>query len=375
MATTQLIDQTDKVIEHVNAYDAYQKDEGIPIIGGFAVDDLKTVEVSPWARLGVNGTFVNLEGTGGTNDAYVLDIPPGRSTNPQHHLFEAMAYVVEGNGATTVWYDESKKVSFEWNTGSVFAIPLNATYQHHNGSGGRPARMYVVTNAPIVLNLYHNPTFVFETPFAFKDRFAGDGNYFEGGGKLYKNRVLETNFVPDTHNMELYAWQARGANGRNVMFELAHNTMAAHVSEFPVGTYKKAHRHGPGAHVILLGGHGYSLLWPEGGDITRVDWHQGSVVVPPDRWFHQHFNSGAEPARYLALRWGSQRYSTGGVFSTDALLADVSVKKGGYQIEYDDEDPQIHKVFEDSLARAGAECRMGSMIPWCTTNQQNGKVR
>jgi mannose-6-phosphate isomerase-like protein (cupin superfamily) len=362
---TQRIDkQEDVVISKVSAYEEYLQQEGIPSITGFYIEDLKTVEVAPWARLGVNGAFVNLEGTGGTNDGIVIEIPGGKSTTPQHHLFEAMVYVVGGNGATEVWYDENRKVSFEWNTGSVFAIPLNATYQFHNGRGNQPARLYMVTNAPIVLNLYHNTEFVFNTPFAFKDRFGGEGNYFSGEGTLYKNRVLETNFVPDTHNIELYSWQARGANGRNVMFELAHNTMAAHVSEFPVGTYKKAHRHGPGAHVIIIGGVGYSLLWREGDEenMKKVDWKLGSVVVPPDRWFHQHFNAGPNPARYLALRWGSQRYSTGGVFSSDALLADVSVKKGGYQIEYEDEDPKVHEIFETELAKNGAKSLMKPML-------------
>jgi mannose-6-phosphate isomerase-like protein (cupin superfamily) len=362
--TQEIQKQEDIVISKVSAYEEYTQEEGIPKISGFYIEDLKTVEVGPWARLGVNGTWIDLIGTGGTNDGAIVELPGGKSTTPQHHLFEAMVYVVSGNGATEVWYDEGKKLSFEWNTGSVFAIPLNAWYTFHNGRGNQPARLYVVTNAPIIMNLYHNREFVFNTPFAFKDRFAGEDNYFSDAGKLYKNRVLETNFVPDTHNMELYSWAARGANGRNVMFELAHNTMAAHVSEFPVSTYKKAHRHGPGAHVIIIGGVGYSLLWQAGDEenMKKVDWKLGSVVVPPDQWFHQHFNSGTEPARYLALRWGSQRYSTGGVFSSDALKADVSVKLGGYQIEYEDESPYIHDTFESELAKHGGHSEMVPML-------------
>jgi len=353
----------------------------------------RTIELAPWARKGGRGAYINLDGTGGTNDAYVCEIPPGGSTNAQRHIFEEMVYVLEGSGSTSVWYDEKRKVSFEWGKGSLFAIPLNASYQHFNGSGSQPARYLAVTDAPTIINLFHNLRFVFDNSFVFDDRFGGEENYFSGEGKLYQKRVLETNFVPDTQNMELYTWRERGAGGKNIMFELAHNTMAAHISEFPVGTYKKAHRHGPGAHVIILSGQGYSLLWPEHADSKEVPWRTGSMVVPPENWFHQHFNSGAQPARYLALRWGSQRYDTGGAFSSDSMKArlslerepaqgfdllaidafssdsmkaDVSVKQGGLQIEYDDEDQKIHHIFEDHLSTSGAACRMKSMIPWCT---------
>jgi len=41
---------------------------------------------------------------------------------------------------------------------------------------------------------------------------------------------------------------------------MAESMMGSHVSRFPIGIYKKAHRHGPGAHVFILTGKGYSLL-------------------------------------------------------------------------------------------------------------------
>ena len=37
---------------------------------------------------------------------------------------------------------------------------------------------------------------------------------------------------------------------------------------------------------------------------------------------------------------------------------DVSVKSGGRQIEYEDEDPRIRQLFEAELAKMGVECRM-----------------
>jgi oxalate decarboxylase/phosphoglucose isomerase-like protein (cupin superfamily) len=167
--------------------------------------------------------------------------------------------------------------------------------------------------------------------------------------------------------MSLQLWNERGAGGRHVNFDLAGNVMGSHISEFPVGRYKKAHRHGPGAHVTILSGQGYSLLWPEYGELTRVEWKPGSVVVPPNQWFHQHFNSGADPARYLALRWNSWRYNLAALGEDRPI--EVSVKEGGTQIEYEDEDPKIHEIFESCLHKAGATCRMGSMVPSCTQKE------
>ena len=340
------------------AYQVWQEAEGIPVIRGFYVEDLRTVEVKPWARKGDKGVFIELEGTGGTNDSYVCEIPPGGTLEPQRHFYEEVIYVISGRGATSVWIEGGPKVTFEWHAGSLFAIPLNAWHQHFNGSGTEVARYYGVTTAPMVMNLFHNHDFIFNNPFVFKDRFTGEQDSFSGKGAFIATRIWEANFIPDVNTFQLIEWKERGAGGRNVMFELSNNTMIAHISEFPVGTYKKAHRHGPGAHVIILGGKGYSLLWREGTKHTKVDWHQGSVFVPPEFWWHQHFNAGAAPARYLAIRWGSVKHKMDEKFSK----IDQDKEKGGNQIEYANEDPSVPQIFEAELAKAGAQSRMAQVL-------------
>ena len=105
--------------------------------------------------------------------------------------------------------------------------------------------------------------------------------------------------------------------------------------------------------MIIIGGKGYSLMWPEGSPIEKFDWQEGSVIVPPENWFHQHFNGGSTPARYLALRWGSKKNKFRKRYGIDK-----SIKDGGDQIEYPDEDPSVRKIFEGALAGEGIETQM-----------------
>ena len=357
-------------IQKITAYDAFVEKEGIPNITGFAVDDLRTVEVKPWARLNCLGAYINLDGNGGTNDAYIAEIPPGGKMAPEKHMFEKNIYVLSGRGATLVGDDPNSQTSFEWKAGSIFSIPLNVAHQNLNGSGTDPARFLAVTTAPITMNLFHNEDFIFNNGFVFEDRIS-DPRKYHGEGTMWSGNsgrvnLWETNFIPDIETFTTFTWKERGAGGSSVMFEFADNTQAAHVSQFPVGTYKKAHRHGPGAHVIIISGVGYSLLWPRNGsvpeDVVRVDWKPGAMVVPPNDWFHQHFNGGTEPARYLAFRWGSQKHG----FSLGVAMegeADVSEKLGGAQIEYEDEHEYIHDTFAETLSKVGGESKMAEFIP------------
>jgi len=56
-------------------------------------------------------------------------------------------------------------------------------------------------------------------------------------------------------------------------------------------------QHGPSAHVIILTGDGYSLMWREGEEPRRYDW-ESHADRATQQWFHQHFNTGPTPARY-----------------------------------------------------------------------------
>ena len=349
-----------------DVYKEWQQSEGVPVLSGFYIEDLKTVELAPWPRKGGSGLFVNLEGTGGQNDMQLVELAPGGSSDPERHLYEEMVYVVDGRGSTSVWYDERRKQTFEWGTGSLFGIPLNANYRHFNSSGVKVARLASVTNAPTILNMFHNNDFIFDNPYAFTDRFADEQGAFSGSGTAYRGRQWETNFVADVHTVELPEWSDRGGGGRVMLIELAKNSMGAHISQFQIGMYKKGHRHGAGAHVIILDGDGYSLLWEQAEtERRRCDWRPGTVVVPPEDWLHQHFNTGARPARYLALRMHGKRFIQPANRGGEDAIA-ISGKLGGWQIEYEDEDPSIHTVFESELERHGAACRMAALVPWCT---------
>jgi len=357
----------------VDPYLDWLTGEGIPVVEDFGADLFK-VETRPWARMGINGAAVHLKGRGDFVSLFVLELGAGASTAPQRHLFEEVLYVLSGRGSTTIEAADGRKHTFEWGPRSLFAIPLNTRYRHFNGSGSEKALLASTTNLPGVLNMFHNEAFVFDNPYRFDERMGSD-KYFSGEGDftptLPGQHMWETNFVPDLAAIELKSWNERGAGSKNIMFILADGTMHAHISEMQVGTYKKAHRHGPDFHVMCVTGQGYSLFWYEGQtEFNRVDWKHGTVFAPPDRIFHQHFNTSPTPARYLATAFGSLRYPfteskrralTGKDSRGQAQGAvATSVKAGGDQIEYEDQSPRIHQLFLEATRQNGVEAKMAA---------------
>ena len=349
----------------VEPYARWATQQGVPVVEDYAVD-LLDVETSYWDRLGVPGALVHLAGRGDFANVVLTELPPEGATEAQRHLFEEVVYVLAGHGNTVIEGSRGAQHSFEWGPRSLFGLPLNARYRHFNASGTEAARLASVTSLPLVLNTFRQEAFIFDNPWAFEERF-GDDSRFAGEGDFVEvvagRHMWETNFVPDLADFDLPVWAARGEGSRNLKFVLADATMHAHVSEMPVGTYKKGHRHGTDFHVFTVFGHGYSLLWYEKDqDFKRVDWRHGVVYAPADQQFHQHFNTSSHPTRYLALAYGGLRYPFTEERRRHFFGVDKSVREGGRQIDYADEDPRIRQLYLAELAREGIESAMPAAL-------------
>lgn len=336
-------------------YDDFLAEENIPIHGGHYVKDLADTEVGAWDRTGGNAAIVNLVGHEGLNDVHVHEIPAGGELNKLSTLYEEIVYVLSGRGATILGEETENSITFEWEEDSLFFLPANVSHKHINQSGEEPARLVSDTNLPALFRVFRDPEYIFTGGEEFSE--ITDGAYSEEGELSVISGVpaiWDANFVPDVSSFDqLVDYSLRGAGGTNVKFRFpAARCMRAHMSEFPVGTYKKAHKHGPGANVFVVKGEGYTLMWPPDGfdDRVRVDWERGSLAVPPGDWYHQHFNLSEEPARYMAL------HRPNVLPSGPEPVYDSKDPKN--IIQYVDEDPRVKNVFERELEKRGRESRM-----------------
>ncbi len=343
-----------------DAYQEWIKSTGVPVHKGYYVEDVRTLALGPWPERECNAAFLDLAGQEGVSEARVTEIPPGKSLPPLRFAMDEAVYVVAGRGVTTVWSPDGKtQKTFEWTTHSLFLLPRNSTHQFSNTSGSTPARLLHYNYLPQAMYILPDPGFFFNNPYVPAETSNAEEVYaaaqvYPALDRFGKPREMwYGNFFPDMLAWDkLHAYEDRGAGGSRVGIVFPNTPITSHMSVFPSRTYKKGHRHGPGTVIVIPGGEGYSVMWIQGQDKVYIPWHEASVFVPPDRWFHQHFNVGATPARYLAFhgaRPGGQNTET-----IQDVLND--------QIEYTVEDPWIRQKFEEELGQRGLKSLMPDQI-------------
>jgi oxalate decarboxylase/phosphoglucose isomerase-like protein (cupin superfamily) len=362
------------VVNRETSYEKWMREENIPVAEGYGIEDVTTLPRKPWARTGGKGAYIQLKGMEGFTGMYVCEIPGGGALHIERHLYEKVICILHGFGATEVWSgDNGKKIQFEWQQGSLFAVPLNCTHRMINGSR-EPAIFLAVTSAPLMIDLLHDVAFVFGCDYRFDERFDGRADYFvPTSERKFQGGFFnwESNFIADARGALVDPSEAKGYGVRITSFDMGGSTLVGHLAEWPVGRYHKAHYHTGGAILLILRSQGYTLMWPQeagirpyqsgnGDQVVKVNWREGSVLSPPTGWFHQHFNTGKEKARQLAFRYSSQsgKYLFGVWKAINKEGVRTSIREGGTLIEYEDEDPQIRSDFEAAIARVGVPMEM-----------------
>ena len=360
-------------------YEEFMRREDIPIVEAMCgVDDVTQLPRKPWPRTGGSGTFIQMRGTfQSERGIYVAEIPGGGELNPERHLYEEEIFILQGRGLTEVSVKEGKaKTIFEWTEGSVFALPRNSWHKLING-GREPVIFMAVTTAPRVMNALVDIDVVFNCDYEFPGEFVGQPGYFKVGDERVKegrfSTIWYTRFIPDARAEFLDDLEQKVAGGQLTGYKMGKEFPHGHISEWPVGRYHKAHYHGPGAILIGLKGKGYVLLWPrelgtrpyqDGHEdkVMKVEWGPRSIYCPPDAWFHQHFSTGKEPARHVAVYGGRVPMSSARTVidrgDGNEFSGYVSFREGGTLIDYEDEDPEIRRRFAEKIQRDGIELKM-----------------
>jgi len=262
-----------------SSYQRFAANEGAPLYDGSALENLKTLPLQEWERRGGSVAYTRL-GEQENINLQVVEIPPKRQLKPEHHIYEAVMYVLQGRGATTIWQEGEPKQTVEWEENALLAIPLNAWHQEFNSSSDEPCRVVFGTNMAHVINLYHNLEFVFDNPFSFQDRYSHSRQrFFVDAGNQLNLRLFETNFIPDIKNFLLDPYPERGKRTSVMRLCMANASLSLHIAEISPGTYMTAHKHGPVAHVLCVGGEGTRFYLCPANKAGA-----GSRSSPP-RWF------------------------------------------------------------------------------------------
>lgn len=78
----------------------------------------------------------------------LTEIPAGGQSGLHRHTFEAVAYVLEGEG-----YDLIGDERVDWEAGDFFYMPPNVTHRHVNKDSAKAARLLQVEAWPLMIYL------------------------------------------------------------------------------------------------------------------------------------------------------------------------------------------------------------------------------
>ena len=341
------------------AYDRFIAESGLPILRASHEPDL----------LAAPTMLLQLFGTEGRIGQSLIEIPPSGSTRAEKHLCDEIVLVLSGRGSTEL-RGATSRVVLEWQEGTIFAIPCNASHRFINATN-HPARLLCLNNLPAVLNLLDDADAVFANPLMPKlDDDAGAA--FDGiePDRVQQLALCRTAIVPDAIGCDLPLDNRLSPAHRQLALGMTGPGLEIWLGEHRPGRYGRARLVAPGQVSVCLQGGGYRLLWPECcGPTPLASGHAAQVIriaLSPfcltgqgpggGRWFEQDVVTSRNPLRHLTVRLTPPPGGPPGVELPDLLTTDFD--QGGAIVPYWREDPAMRPQHAAELAALGLPNRM-----------------
>lgn len=246
----------------------------------------------------------------------------GWKTLGHRHTVEAVIYVLQGKGHSII-----DGVRYDWAPGDFISVPMFSWHRHLN-TGNQDFIYLAATTGPLSLALglavYEDERYpdywmfghksesalksmipgaddstrvssaaISETaPLSSTDALYKEHLRFSGGEEMRRRasqvlvRGAELEFEKTAMGRQRYVIDPKTGFLMRVLGSL--------VAEISPGKRSGAHRHMYEEVNYILSGQGYSLI-----EDRRYDWAAGDVLCIPVFGWHQHFNTGTEPARIL----------------------------------------------------------------------------
>ena len=262
---------------------------------------------------------------------WINGFPPGEENNQwktmgHRHTVEAVIHVLKGHG-----YSIIDGIRYDWEAGDFICVPVFAWHRHVNLSN--EDMVYVAaTTGPlsmgIGLAIYEDERYPEYWVFAQKENGAAK-SLLPGAVDIPQARrgIPEGLDLADFDNStaaKLYFDQLSFSENeererrkskvlvkaKDLKFEKTPmgrvapvvdpklgfyvKLMSTLVAEIDPGKHSGAHRHLYEEVNHVLAGEGYSII-----EDKRYEWKKGDTLAIPLFSWHQHFNSGKEPARFL----------------------------------------------------------------------------
>ncbi len=246
----------------------------------------------------------------------------GWKTLGHRHTVEAVIHVLQGNGHSII-----DGIRYDWEEGDFISVPMFAWHRHLN-TGGKDFVYVAATTGPLSLSLglavYEDERYPEYWVFGGKGEQsmqslipgAGEGNRIRMKTESHRPAKNVTDGLYEEHLLFASREEKKRKTGRvlkkgrDIQFEMTPMGKLAYVidpktnffmrvlgtlmAEISPGKCSGAHQHIYEEVNYVLSGSGYSII-----EDKRYDWGKGDVLCLPVFSWHQHFNTGADPARFL----------------------------------------------------------------------------